>query len=68
MFIFFLLHDYVDLNECEMETDECQQLCRNNNGSYSCDCNDGFYLDTNDNRSCLSKFIVNYNITLCLDN
>lgn len=48
---------WLDINECEIENGEtlCEQLCDNNVGSYSCDCNDGFYLNTTDNHSCLSK-------------
>ena len=33
---------------------QCQQICQNTVGSYTCDCNDGFMLGT-DERSCNGK-------------
>lgn len=37
----------IDTNECSLGTDNCQQLCINNVGSYSCDCNSGCELNSN---------------------
>ena len=46
---------YLDVNECEMLNGGCQHRCRNTNGSYSCQCNDGFFLNGN-GRTCIGKF------------
>ena len=40
-----------DLNECEAKVHNCEQLCVNSEGSYSCECRWGFKLHT-DKRSC----------------
>ena len=41
----------IDINECADGTHRCSQACRNNIGSYTCLCNQG-YLLTSDNRTC----------------
>lgn len=33
-----------DIDECERETDQCNHLCENNVGSYTCSCHSGFEL------------------------
>ena len=43
-----------DVDECTEGTHQCQQVCQNTIGSYTCGCNDGFILDT-DGRSCNGK-------------
>ncbi|XP_072015697.1 epidermal growth factor-like protein 7 [Amphiura filiformis] len=40
-----------DINECDSGYHECQQLCKNNNGSFECACYDGFILGM-DSKSC----------------
>ena len=40
-----------EINECTEGTDNCQQDCHNNNGSFTCSCNDDFTLEA-DGRSC----------------
>ena len=35
----------IDIDECIDGTHGCSQICRNNIGSYSCLCNDGFQLN-----------------------
>lgn len=35
----------------------CQQGCVNTNGSYECDCKEGYYLDTEDNSTCIGMAI-----------
>lgn len=37
----------VDVDECAVGTHHCSQICHNVNGSYSCDCRDGFKLADN---------------------
>lgn len=63
LFIWF----FTDINECSINNGGCQQLCRNVDGSYSCDCNPGWQIG-NDGKSCYRKlvhsrfFIVEYYI------
>ena len=45
----------LDINECAMSNGGCQHQCRNTNGSYMCQCNEGFFLDGNV-KTCLGKF------------
>ncbi len=40
-----------DIDECEEESDDCPQICSNTIGSYTCGCNLGYQLAT-DQRSC----------------
>lgn len=59
---------FLDMDECEMDNGKCQHLCYNSDGSYSCDCEDGFYLDMTNNQSCISKLYhyLQHNIKFCL--
>ena len=41
-----------DIDECQYSV--CDHNCINSEGSYTCTCNSGFYLDR-DGRSCLGK-------------
>ena len=45
----------LDINECAMSNGDCQHQCKNTNGSYMCQCNEGFFLDGNA-KSCFGKF------------
>ena len=51
-----------DVDECTEGTHQCQQVCLNTVGSYTCSCNDGFMLST-DGRSCNGKSVFH---PLCL--
>ena len=31
-----------DVDECSLGMNQCQQMCVNLNGSYSCECNEGY--------------------------
>ena len=42
---------YADIDECALGTDACAQVCRDTVGSYRCECNPGYALDS-DGRSC----------------
>ena len=51
----FIITMYLDINECEMLHGGCQHQCKNTNGSYLCQCNDGFLLNGN-GRTCSGKY------------
>ena len=50
-----------DVDECEEDTDLCeyQQLCANNNGSYTCGCQSG-QVKARDGHRCLGKVLLVY--------
>lgn len=39
-----IIADFVDINECSTRVDQCEQLCENTDGSYTCACRTGFRL------------------------
>ena len=39
----------------------CEQYCHNNVGSYSCSCNNGFNLNTDNHHNCTGKVISCFN-------
>ena len=41
------MHTYTDLNECMIEEEPCDAnaTCTNTNGSFTCECNDGYIGD-----------------------
>lgn len=41
-----------DIDECQVDNGGCEQRCQNNQGSYSCSCNNGYML-SDDKRTCL---------------
>jgi fibulin 1/2 len=41
----------LDIDECAEDIDGCAQTCTNTNGSYSCSCNTGYQL-ASDNQGC----------------
>ena len=40
-----------DIDECAINTDGCDQICTNTNGSFYCSCNTGYRLNV-DNKTC----------------
>ena len=46
---------YLDINECDTLKGGCQHQCKNTNGSYFCQCSEGFFLD-GDGKTCLGNF------------
>ena len=44
----------IDTNECANNNGGCDQTCKNTDGSYECQCNDGYYLD-DDNHGCSGR-------------
>ena len=64
---------YADINECSEDTDGCAHTCSNTVGSYSCSCNTGYRL-ASDNHACngmLFKidvhFINSHFLMCCVD-
>ena len=47
---------YSDIDECTTSNGGCQHVCKNNNGSHQCLCNDG-YMPGEDEYSCEGKVI-----------
>ena len=54
----------IDINECTMRTDNCEQNCTNTVGSYNCSCNAGFSLNSN-GRNCTGISVHEY---ICIVN
>ena len=52
----FLLCD-VDIDECEVGTSNCTQICRNKDGGFSCSCEGGYEIDS-DNRTCKGIVVI----------
>ena len=46
-----------DIDECISNNGNCEQLCNNFNGSYSCSCNSGYQLDQNQ-RNCTGIVLI----------
>ena len=44
------------MNECSDNNGGCEHTCINSEGSYSCSCNSGYSLDSND-RNCSGKYM-----------
>ena len=50
----------LDIDECVLNTDGCEQLCNNTNGLYGCFCHEDFYLAPN-GRNCIPVCGGNFN-------
>ena len=48
---------YLDINECDKLNGGCQHQCKNTDGSYICQCNEGFFLDGN-GKTCSGKYEI----------
>ena len=55
---------HLDINECEISNGGCQHQCININGSYTCQCNEGFLLNSN-GKTCTGKFWIESSL-ICL--
>ena len=61
-----------DVDECEIGTNNCDQICSNTDGSFTCSCEDGFRLSV-DGHSCvgmcrLQHIMSSDNDDCCLSN
>ena len=52
----FIIVQYnaADINECTSNNGNCEHICINTNGSYSCSCYNGYSLDMN-RKNCTGK-------------
>ena len=53
-----------DIDECQAGTHLCNQTCANTNGSYMCECTDGYTLGI-DRTSCIGKSFHNMFVKPC---
>ena len=51
--IVWLLHGYTDIDECVQESSGCSQGCKNTNGSFICNCHEGYQTHHDDPTSCV---------------
>ena len=62
-----LILPYADVNECNAVPSPCVQNCTNRNGSFSCDCNEGYSLNS-DGINCdgmyLAQMVSDY-VSIC---
>jgi len=49
----------LDINECQENTHNCQQICQNTAGGFTCNCNTGYILDA-DSRTCNGECITSF--------
>ena len=62
-FIHFLCIKQTDINECSTKSlNNCQHICLNNMGSYTCACNKGYQLLA-DKKKCQGLYIYFTNLT-----
>ena len=45
-----------DIDECNLNIDDCDQLCVNDVGSYHCECYDGYFRN-NSSSSCVGMLV-----------
>lgn len=51
----FAIVGCVDFNECAVNFGECQQVCNNHIGGFSCSCWVGYYLDEVSRAQCYGE-------------
>ena len=48
-----LYHPILDINECDLELDDCDQICTNVMGSFECGCSEGYTLASERSTTCV---------------
>ena len=48
---------YIDVDECDEDTDGCSQTCTNTVGGFTCGCNDGYVLNV-DGTTCDGMYML----------
>ena len=61
--IFSIVKSLPDIDECQLHTEICEQLCINVGGSYFCSCVAGYTLGA-DLRSCYSMYYIYFIIIM----
>ena len=56
---------FSDVNECDTSNGNCNQTCINTEGSYNCNCSDGYVIASN-GYDCLSMYLFYLSIYVCL--
>ena len=56
MYLFTDCKSLIDIDECALNMDDCDQLCVDDLESYHCECYDGYFRDTNSS-SCVGKYV-----------
>ena len=57
VYVSYKLFHFADIDECNtFVEDACSQVCINNEGSFSCACNDGYETSDSNPHKCNSKF------------
>ncbi len=51
-----------DINECATSNGGCTHTCVNSVGSYRCECNSGYQLDSIDRRTCVGEWTHNSDV------
>ena len=49
------MYIYTDIDECSLNTDNCSQICNNTEGSFNCECYEGYVLEA-DLRTCTGMY------------
>lgn len=44
---------FLDIDECQAQTDDCEGICENTIGSFLCSCEPGYQM--NDENNCMGK-------------
>ena len=70
MQLYFTVYSHItyfnaDIDECGEDSDNCNQTCTNTEGSFTCECNDGYLLDS-DGTTCNGTYceIIQYSLFL----
>ena len=45
MHMYKVTHTLLDIDKCNVGTHDCSQTCTNNQGSLTCECNNGYLQD-----------------------
>ena len=54
--LYLLSIHFIDVNECSLGIDQCNQNCVNTPGSYQCYCNAGYHL-MSEEKTCAGKLV-----------
>ena len=58
-YVYRLVFKRADINECELGTDNCEQICEDVEGTFQCNCRQGFSRNSVDISRCDQGFTLN---------